>query len=316
MSVTRCELLPTGMNMSVDGKRSRTYVHEWLVTVSSKTDMMLTVLAGALSASPDPIPRMWDFYNMSPGTAGPEIDEESFLQDVKVARFPDKEDNHFYWKITGTWKPLEPGQKDNREENPMNRPVLYHMEWAQFSKKVTRDVEDDRLIVNSAGDLYEDIDVDDARPVLVAVKNFATLDEVIALSINYKNAVNNDTFYGATAGCAKVESIVCGPKTVEGEYEYYSVTIRVQFCLAEETWDKVLVNKGNQAYDVPKTTPGATKTRVKNRRTGEFIDEAYLNYDGTQREDSLDPLPIPADGDPAFKIYPRRTFSGLGIGGA
>lgn len=318
MSVVSCKLLPTGSGLTVDSKFTRTYTHEWLVETNDPNLLQLQVLlqAAVIGGNNDPIPSLWTYYDMG----GSERDTGSFLQDVKVSRFTSRDDDRYFWKIVGTWKPPEKGQSSNEPpvENPLERPVKKWIESAHYRRKVTRDVVDDRPIANSAGDLYEDEERDDARPILVCVKNLADLDVIIAQILNYQNAVNSDVFYGAQPGYAKIDSIDSGQPLSENGIDYYAVTYKIQFTDEPDGWNRRYDNRGSQAYDIDKDTPGdppPVKQRVK-ALNGEYMDFAYLAYDGTQLADGATPLPIPAVGDPAFRIYQPKIFAALGLGGS
>jgi hypothetical protein len=322
MGVIASKLLRTGQSIDVKSSRSRSYQHNWLVATDDPTMMQMGVLLGSQVVGPDPVPSIWTPYDFRYWNLA-EYDPGSYLQKLKASRLKDTEDNFYLWKVTGTYDPIEPNQEDKQQENPLLRPIKLSLEWAQFSVKVTEDVVDGRRIVNSADDLFEDVEKDDARPVLVAIKNFATFAEVVLLARTFKNAVNNAEFYGAPAGTAKVESIVSGNEIQENDYTYYAATIRVQFTNEDESpdgWNLRLVNRGTHCYDKPKTESGASRVRVRNLLSnewgkGEFLDFANLNYDGTQRFDGEADLQVPEAGDDPFRIYYPRDFSQLGIGG-
>lgn len=327
MGVLSCKIMVTGMASTEDNKYTSTYVLNYLVVTDNPDMLPKQVRYGAELVGPDPLPQLWSIYDQSSFTGtgtgtGGEYDAYSFLQERATKRLVDEDGCKYQWMITCTWKPPEPGQDGTPlPANPLLRPVKYQLESSTFDRKITKDVVNERPIANSAGDLYEDIMKDDSRPVLVAVKNMADLNTIALLMVEYANAVNTDTFFGAPAYCAKIDSIVSGQIISENGTDYYAVTFRIQFTRVDEPFTKTLDNKGTMAYDRPKDEAGAIKSRVivlDGAKKGEFKTEAYLDYDGTQLPDGDDPLPIPADDDPdgPFNIYYPLSFAALGIGGS
>lgn len=314
MSIVGCWLQNKNATLSIDEDFKRTYTHDFLVETNSKDDIQGDVYVGALAASPDPVPSHWTQYNE--WNSGTSIrDPYVYLQKVEIKRKEDGEDAWKYWIITCHWAPPKPGTDSSTppDINPLNEPIRYHLEWAHFTRLVEKD-NSGNPIINSAGDLFDPpIEIDDARPVLVAVRNMYPLQNIIDLAIEYKNAVNTDTFYGATARTCKVESIQSGTIQERNGQPFYAVTFRVEF--NEDTWDKLLVDRGTQVLEQDATGTGYHKAWPKKRNSDgslyepeEFLDMVNLNSDGTHK------VTGPAlFKTPAYRIYPEKAFSGLGI---
>jgi hypothetical protein len=329
MSLVSSRLMSQNAKLSEDGFGQRTYTHDYLIEMSSDADGQYNVYTQMESGTPDPVPARWSNYNvLINGTAG---DNTVFLQQREIKRKEDREDERNLWIVSCTWKPPDPGQDSTQpDENPLTRPIKYHLEWASFTRIIEKDINGD-AVTNSAGDLFDPpVEIDDARPVLVAVKNMWPLENIIALSIQYKNAVNTDTFFDAPARTAKVESIQSGQLLYENGYDYYAVTFRVQF--NQDTWDVELVDRGSQimvrnVFDDPdKGFHKEWPRKLKYDGSGdvnniasysfaepkEYLDLVNLEPDGTRRYETLPAL----FKSPAFRIYPEEAFSGLGIGGS
>lgn len=309
MAIKSCKIKTTGAKVGMDNKYRRTYTQLWHVVSDDETDTPLSILVGISKRSPDTpttpnvVPLLWENYTVQDDT-----DLDVYLQSIEINRFKDDEQDRLNWIVTGTFSAPEPGKSDSAKPaaTPLSDPVRYSLEWANYTKLVDMD-KDGTAILNSAGDGFDPpIEIDDARPVLVAVRNMASLTDIIALAILYKNAVNTDTFYGATARKAKVESIVSGAIQERNGVEYYAVTIRVQF--NDATWDKQLVDRGTQCYDYDLSNKIPVRV-LDGIHKGERMEIANLNSNGTQRLDGL----TASYKSPAFRIYPEKAFSGLGI---
>lgn len=313
MSVVHCGIYakPDSLKRSADYRRVIT--HEYLIRSNSKTDGVLTIESQAEGVGPAPLPAMWSTY-AHPLTG--ETNNGLFLQQRDIDRIASKEGSWYLWKAVCTWAPLPSGRTVNLPDNPILWPVQYSLEWASHTRFVEYDLLD-RPIANTAGDLFDPIEIDDARPVLVAVKNMASLPAIITLAINYKNAINDATFYGAPAYAAKVESIVSGTIQNTNGYSYYPMTIRIQFTNPNEFdlgWDFRLVNEGPHYLD-----GGGVKQRVRvlsGDNEGQLLKSAFLDASGNQQADATPAIlvPLDADPDPYFRVYPPKDFSGLGIG--
>ena len=294
---------------SSDSKYRRIYRATYRVVTSSASNGWLTVLSQSGLASPDPVPNLWSTYSL-----GGESDGSVYLQD-KDANLESRE-SRTRWIVKVVWRPPEPGsdpEQDN-QNNPLNRATRYHMEWANYSKVVEKD-NLDKILTNAAMQQFDPpIEVDDDRPVLVAVRNEWPLASIIARALDYKNAVNTDTFYGATARQAKMESILSGEMLIENAIRFYSVVYRVQF--NDKKWDIDPVNHGFNHFE----TAGDSETIVAVDKNKLPVGEPVgLNADGTRRADDAVPPKIFMsqvkldDIRTPFRYYPERSFEAIGI---
>lgn len=298
----------------MDANYRRTYTHDFLVITDDVDDLQGNILEDSLSATPDPIPSMWSNYNVwKPGTTP--FDADVYLQSKRIQRLSNDEDNRHHWIVTCTWSPPAPGTSGDNPptEDPLTRPIKYRLDWASYTKMIGQDIFGNP-ITNSAGDLFNPgPEIDDARPVLVATKNIADLSTIISLSLDYTNAINTDTFYGAPAYHAKVQSILSGDIMEENGVKFYSVTFRVEFNY--DSWLLSLIDKGTHVLEQAQNGTNMVKVPPRvledtdSAIAGDLLDFVFLNPDGTMREPGLPGLAI----DPPFHVYPQMAFSGLGI---
>jgi len=314
MAVIGCRLREEGSTFSIDSSFRRMYQHQYLIETNNVNDLQIDVYLGALTSTPDPLPKIGAKYHVTN-----DQDNNAFLLGAQLKRYEEEKGSRRHWLADCNWGPPEPGQGTTFAENPLNRPAKYSLEWANYTRVLETDISG-KPVLNSADDLFEAIEQDDARPVLVVTKNEWPLEIIIANAIAYKNAVNSDTFHGAGPRQAKMESITSGQLLFENGYDFYNVTYRIQF--NDTFWDMKLVDRGRQCYDRPKTDSIddgmggmiklATKAwpRVKSgEHKGEFLELCNLNPDGTQRDDTLPAL----FKEPAYRIYPEKPFNALGI---
>lgn len=309
MGVLSCRLIRTGKSLEVAANRNRKYVHDWQVVTDDPSMGLISVLAGALTASPDPIPQHQSYYNIDGDS-----DMGSLLQTLSVKPGPDDDRNLYYYTIRCTWDAPAAGQgRDPLPESPLDWPVKWHAETSKFTRKATRDAVDERLLVNAAGDLFEDIEVDDGREIVTAIRNEWPLSSIFTRMRQFKNAVASDEFMGAEAKASKMDSITLGQLSVANDIEYYPVTYRIEFAEDGSIWPKRYDNRGTHAYN------GPVKSRVRvleGDRKGELLDWAYLNENGVQLADSDVPDQViawPPEEEEPYHLNPLRAFSALGL---
>jgi hypothetical protein len=305
--------------LKISGDYAREYHHEYLIITNDEDSLMGEVLSQAAvfaAGGNDPFPSLWDSYNVKG-----ETDAGSFLQEIDCGRFKDEDDDKLHWLAKCTWKKPSNGNGADAvpAADPTADPIRWHAEFSQFTRKITRDVDDNRLIANSAGDLFDDVEIDDGRVIIVAERNYlaTSFGTLITQMKNYSNSVNDANYLGQDVATLKMDSIAMSDLKSREGIDYYTVTYRIQLCTeAEVTWHLVLENKGSMAYDRPKTDPDAVKSRVvvlEGVKKGEFRDFAYLAYDGTQLIDVASPNPIPAVSDEPFHRYKEKDWSVLGL---
>lgn len=267
-------------------------VRSWRVETSTNSHGPVYVLDNAHTASPDPIALEGDEH------------PESSLLFVKSRDCRSDGDDGKAWIVTAKYDNQFKDDPASFEPNPLNRPVKYSLEWSQFSRIVTKDAEG-ALILNTVDDRFDEpLEQDDSRPILVAVRNHAAseLGSLIALAVDYKDAVNSDTFYGAPPGSVKMAPFTTGEIQYENGVKFY--TVRYEFHFREsddpeiEGWERQILNRGNRACASPNVLMSryTVKDGPKN-----------LNEDGTIQGPSDEPFYI------SVKTYRRRPFAALNL---
>lgn len=305
MSVISSKLQAKNATMEIDAEFRRAYTHDFIVETNSDTDMQVAVYLQSESVGPFSVPKIGTHYDINGNS-----DLDYLLERKIIKRSTDDEGNKRTWIVTCIWAQPLTGFSLALANNPLNWPVRYNLEWANYSRAFDTDIFGNKLI-NSANDPFPAEEQDDARPVLVATKNEFPLEAIVAKSIFYKNAVNTDPFYGAMAREAKVESIVTGELQSLNGFQYYPVTYRVQF--NEKKWDLVLADIGFNAYNIAKNNPNAVKGPILNANGLPVLEEQPLNLDGTWRDPATVLFGQELILDKSFRVYPERAFSGLGI---
>ena len=317
MAVTACVRSRTGDSSKGDHKHSRSHTLAWDVYTDNPLDDGYDVLSQGPLVGPDPIPGI--YY-------GHPSDIFAYAKDATATR--DSNDPK-KWSVSVNYDNKAPDPRQN-DPNPLARPTKYKIEWANFTKIVTKDINGNEIL-NAAGEEFDPpIEIDDSRPVLVATKNVSSLTTVINLARQYKNAINTNTFYGAPPRHANVQAITAGDEQRENNVYFYVVTIRVE--ISETTWEKEILNQGFRHFDnaVPKNNPGGGAQKILVAARGE--DNNLLNapvnlYGGTPPGGAPDAqakwgyrIPTAAAGAVQqkgrflkFKVYPEKDFSGLGI---
>jgi hypothetical protein len=325
MSIKSCKLLAANTAYNDDANYRRTYSHDYLIETTSDSDLPSDIRSGWQSATPDPIPALWTSYNVWSKT-----DAGAFVTSRSLRRLSNREDDRHHWIATVNWEPPQQGYgSGGSNPNPLSRPVRYSLEWASHTKAVEKDIYD-RPLENSAGQLFDPLEIDDARPVLVATKNMASLPTIIAMAVEYINTINDSTFFGAPAYSAKIESITSGELQTENEVDFYAVQFRIQFTNPDEYdgWDVRVLNRGPEAlvWNAEKGKDELKRVVAMDKDgnptdDGELITTAKLDKDGYQLKPGDEGIYIPFVDDVGtnglpWRFYRPKDFSGLGIGGA
>lgn len=316
-SVVSCKIMTESVSLKINKTYGRTYVVDYLIKTDDDDMMMGEVITQAAlfaGANNDAFPSLWDAYNVRD-----ETDTGAFLQDIDLKRWQGESQNKKWWVATCTWSPPDNGNNsvDFPNPNPLADTPKWHAEASTFRKKISRDVDDDRPIANTAGDFFENVETEDGRIMVVCTRNEGTFTTIVANMQIYRNSVNDDTFLGFGRATWRMAEIVMSTPMCREGVDYYQVTYKMELCTEEEeNWHAYFENKGSMAYDKPKTDPTAIKSRVKvlsGDNKGQFKDFAYLAEDGTQLEDDADPIKVPTGTGEPFHLHPEKDWSLLGL---
>jgi hypothetical protein len=166
-----------------------------------------------------------------------------YLQDVTPTQ---SEVTKTEWMLRGLYRNLPLGlTAGDAEVNPMDRPWRYRIETELISEPVTQGLNIDPIetyglvtpdraamtlgpIVITAQQEYEEtIEQPTTREVLVATKNFATLDEIYVIQRAYADSVNSEIFRGYPAHHCEWRGVQTSDEILESGFTYYQAVIRI-----------------------------------------------------------------------------------------
>lgn len=191
----------------------------------------------------------------------------------------------------------------NNNPNPMDDQPYWEFDSGDGTRFTNRDV-DGNLIVNTAGDPPEPIQIFEPRPVIMFHRNEASF--TWAMSRQYGCKVNSSTWNGAppkTVLCRKIRAI---PRWRNG-IPYYALTYQFEFRDLPEGWQHMLTSLGLR--EKVTTTEGGTTTSE--------LMPIYVNGEPTQ-----EPMPLDNDGsacppgyedETEWKVYKDVDFGPLNI---
>jgi hypothetical protein len=233
MAVTRCNRL-RGSSARYSGPATHEYVEIYRIECDQQM-AKAEVIAQALSGAPDPLPDLYQNHSEFGVT-----DASSYVQSVDLAQ---EEGHQCIWKATVNYGPMPPGSSPgDNVATPTLRPTRWRVEWLDQQGILVKD----RLgnpIVNSVGDEF-DIPLDEPElfMVLVAEKNYLTLQEIIDLGIQYHGTVNSAIFRGGAVRTVKFLPIQSSDIQHESGISFYTAALR--FAYNPKTWDREVLNRG------------------------------------------------------------------------
>lgn len=248
MAVVSCALIDDDAAVD-DGKPI--YTAKYRVVTDTRNQPAPSVYYGAQSALPDPLPAYYSTYLL-----GGFADVNVFAKGAKIKRIKSDGSLGTRWEIDITWSPQEPNDREQtHDDNPLTEPVRRWIEFEDIQEPIEkarniealtglgRAAETEGPIQDAAGGEPSSPLMRTRRvPVLCARKNYATLDEIIAIEATYGNTVSNATYKGAAARHAAYRSIECSQPQIGGGIEYYTGVIRIAFKNSE--WYFPMVNRG------------------------------------------------------------------------
>lgn len=296
MTVIRCRRasLPT---LNLDKRARGTYEAVWHVQTDDPMDGPVTVLTEAQAlASSERVPALWSTYAFHD-----EQDIASFLRSFRVEPREDPHNSKTLWRVIAHYEPLEPQEQEgDGDTDPLQRPVRYRLEHTSYTRVVEQDNEGNAIVNACEQEFDEPIEDEQSRIILVAEKNFASLQEIINLNLTYAGKVNNDSYRGAGERMWYCHTIGCSDLQTEGNVSFYTATFRLE--LNFETWDRKVLNRGFKHYDDSNKLVQATDTAGIPCNEPILLDE-----DGTRLADGATGNFI------TFKVKKEVAFSGLGV---
>jgi hypothetical protein len=303
MPVISCSRAFGGSSTEVDEMSVRNDTYAWIVQTNDRlmtgSDVLLQCI---LSGSPDRVP---DIYDLS---------SDGYVRVVSLSA-KQRSETPLVWDVEAHCSSkYDPSERYH--VNPILRKPKYNVEYTQVQKIVPRDINGKPICNTLHQPFVPPIEIEDSRPTLVIQKNFQSLNQVVPLMIQYKDAINARPFYGAARHQAKMQSITAGEETTENKFRMIPVTFRIQFQGGTDTWDKVILNSSTLFY--PKPFSQATSLDdlcLTNKVDGieqteaQPIDEqgVLIKHDPATNQLARDPVYL------TYQVYPERNFSLLGI---
>ncbi len=243
------------------------------------------------SGAPDLLPDLWSTYSYQGDT-----DPHSYCKSLTVERDP-KAIARYY--VTANFEPPEDGEIPNGGGPPikatvnplLRKPVFW---WdRELSTRVEPTAQDGNVVLNSAGNLYEElIETERAKGQLVVEFNTASMADVIDFSRKYDQAVNETAWSFAErifpARSVMIREISAGGAISEGAYFYIPVSVRIAFADLGGTFDVSRPEMGQTHYT--RRSDGTYVTTGSFRQRTDAGSVVPLNEDGTRRDESLPPI--------------------------
>lgn len=294
-----------------DGKIS--HAAKFRVKTDAPDDPAIVAIVGSQSALPDPTPAYFSTFALN-GSA----DANAFCKSIKATRARADSDRRT-WLVDVSWSPLE-GQDASddttSEDDPLLKPVKYWVEWEEIQVVVeeawnvealpgiSRSPDTKGPVQNGAGqELSSGLTRPIRVPVLAAQKNYATLQEIIALGLSFDDSVSSDEYYGADPGKSAFRGIECSQPQYGGGIEYYSGIIRVAF--REDGWNIPIVNRGWKYLDAGKLKEATVKNA--DNEDVPVAEPINLELNGTRTADGSVGTVI------NYRVSREIAYSGLGI---
>lgn len=310
MAITEVALIDEDFSF---GDRKRTYTASYRVLSDASIGSRAALEGAQLVSLPDTVPLLFSTYSLL-GDA----DANSFCQDMSCKR--QKAADRTRFQVDVSWTPIDGDEDDDSDtdSNPLLRPVRYSGDWEEVQVPIeeawnldaltgltpSRAVDTLGPITNAAGVVPGSPFMRTIRlPVLVAKKNYATLDEIWVIGADFTDSVNDATFKGRPAGEALYRGIDSGEQQYAGGRAYYEGTHRIAFYGGG--WKVSLVNRGFASL----VSGVLTAIKVKNAAGKEVApsEPQNLKLDGTRQTDGV--LGTVID----YRTSPEADFDTLGI---
>jgi hypothetical protein len=193
------------------------------------------VLLESLNGAPDALPDLYDTHEEY-GV----IDASSYCQSVDLTQ---SNEHACLWEAAVQFGPMPPNTSpSDNVTSPELRPTRFRIEWIDQQGILIKD----RLgspIVNSVGDEFDvPLEEPELFMVLVADRNYLTLQGVIDLGLQYHGTVNSATFFGGQPRTVKFLPIQASDVQYERGIAYYTASLR--FAYNPKTWDREVLNRG------------------------------------------------------------------------
>lgn len=243
-----------GVTLSADGEFRDTVVATYLVQYDAVPTNPYTALALAQSATGSPVPPRRTLYAGAPS---------QIFANTITGKARDESRLAWAWEVTYSAPPEDESPNGYDEQNPLERPVVFNIEYIEREYVVEKAKNVSALshgdgkggnraantlgpIVNAAGKRPDEPIVETEQcEVLYIKKNFSTLAEITSLNRTFKRTTNSDTVQGYTA--RQLRYLLCESlgETYQNGVYFWPGVIRI---MAEDTTDLVLDNVGYEYW--------------------------------------------------------------------
>lgn len=207
-------------------KGVREMTRKWIVTADENIGPCSCLRILRDDFIPAIIPAVGDYYKTD--------EEEDKAAICKTVSITNINNDRFIFGVSANYSSEQ--EDGESQENPLSRPPDISYKGTKSTVVYTVDSEG-KPVLNSSDEPFEEpLEKDDTRPTLTITRNEAKF--VFANAVEYQDAVNQDVFFGADPGKAKIQDI-SAKYVVEGVYAYWNVTYEIQF--RRDGWlDKVM----------------------------------------------------------------------------
>lgn len=298
MSVVRCAEDWKGRNGTFENVTNNRVVRKFFVRTDDKYDNQFTITSyfatdmGITFLSPHPDANIYTCRSL-------DADQ--------------RDDSPFAWDVTCTYstEPLNEDEED-KPENPLDRPARITWDSEVFQKFTNRD-KDGNVMVNSAGDPIEAIEVDDIRWVISITKNFASLPAwVLTVPNSVNSSAVNISGVSLPARTVKVGHLHIGELQVENDIPFYEVTVELSY--KPGTWDEEVPDEGFNVSDGSGNVSNTDRTRIMveddNGDLSPPTEAVLLNGSGGVLANPTSASAVMLN----KRVYQELDFSGLPLG--
>lgn len=288
MTVLSCSCTDNSLRLQ---NREFIYSATYRILTDDRAMAAYNVLDGAALSSPHAFPSYFSTYALFD-----DADASSFMKDVTIDQ---DAKNATVWTATATWSPIKGASEADAHTSrtdPIIRPVIYSREWEEIQIPVEEGWNQEGLpgigrtantfgpIQNAAGQEPSTPIIKSKRiPVVVAKKNFTTLDEIDQLERNFGDSLNDRAYLGYAKGECLFRGMSVSEPKFEGGTSYFTAVIRI--ACQRGGWNYEMVNRGWKYLDI---AGELAEAKVKDPDTGENVpvsEPINLELDGTRTPD-------------------------------
>lgn len=190
--------------------------------------------------------------------------------------------------------------QEERPDNPLDEPPELEWGFQQFQRVADKD-NNGKPIINKANEQFDPLpEIDDSRLVLTYSRNEPTFP--VSLAIQYRDAVNSDTWNGVPEGKVKCQNIGARRmhRATEGGTFYYW-NVNYEFHFRPDDWDLHILNQG---YRLNTDGTYSSATDEEGRALNQPV---LLDIDGQELTTGATPIFLD------FEVYRKLPFAGFNI---